>query len=58
MALEDDRLGEAYSAFQLAMELRPDDAQTLTLGVSLAQRLGNPVLERTLLRALRASELR
>jgi len=58
MALEDGRLGEAYSAFQLAMELRPDDARTLTLGVSLAQRLGNPVLERTLLRALRASELR
>ena len=58
MALEDGRLGEAYSAFQLAMELRPDDARTLTLGVSLAQRLGNPALERTLLRALRASELR
>lgn len=56
MALEDGRLDEAYSAFELAMELRPDDARTLTLGVSLAQRLGNPVLERTLLRALRASE--
>ena len=58
MALEDGRLGEAYSAFQLAMELRPDDTRTLALGVSLAQRLGDPALERTLLRALRASELR
>jgi len=57
MALEDGRLKEAYSAFQLAMELRPDDARILTLGVSLAQRLGNPTLERTLLRALRESEL-
>ena len=57
MALEDGRLKEAYSAFRLAMELRPDDARILTLGVSLAQRLGNPILERTLLRALRASEL-
>jgi tetratricopeptide (TPR) repeat protein len=57
MALEDGRLGEAYSAFQLAMELRPNDARTLTLGVSLAQRLRNPALERTLLRALRQSEL-
>ena len=57
MALEDGRLGDAYSAFQLAMELRPDDARTLTLGVSLAQRLGNPALERSLRRALRASEL-
>jgi tetratricopeptide (TPR) repeat protein len=58
MALEDGRLGEAYSAFQLAMELRPDDTRTLALGISLAQRLGNPALERTLLRALRASEVR
>jgi len=57
MALEDGRLKEAYSAFQLAMELTPDDARTLSLGISLAQRLGNPTLERALLRALRASEL-
>jgi len=57
MALEDGRLNEAYSAFQLAMKLKPDDARTLSLGVSLAQRLGNPSLERALLRALRASEL-
>jgi len=55
MALEDGRLTEALLAFELAMELRPDDAQTLTLGVSLAQRLGKPTLERALLRALRAS---
>ena len=57
MALEDGRLKEAHSAFQLAMELTPNDARTLSLGVSLAQRLGNPSLERALLRALHALEL-
>jgi len=56
MALEDGRLQEANSALQLAMELRPDDARVLTLGVSLAQRLDNPILERTLRQALHASE--
>jgi tetratricopeptide (TPR) repeat protein len=55
MALEEGRLKEARAAFELAMELSPDDATTLTLGVSLAQRLGDPKLERSLLRALRAS---
>ncbi|MGH7680891.1 MAG: tetratricopeptide repeat protein [Candidatus Eiseniibacteriota bacterium] len=52
LALEDGRLNEAYSALQLALELKPDDTRTLTLGVSLAERMGNRVLEETLLRQL------
>ena len=52
LALEDGRLEEAYSALQLALELRPDDTRTISLGVSLAQRMGNRVLEETLLRQL------
>ena len=52
LALEDGRLEEAYSALQLALELRPGDPRTLQMGVRLAQRLENPVLEETLLREL------
>ncbi len=51
LALEDGRLEEAKQALQLALELRPEDARVLTLGVSLAQRAGDPVLEETLLRS-------
>jgi len=50
LALEDGRLEEAYSALQLALELKPDDARTLALGISLARRMGNRVLEESLLR--------
>ena len=50
LALEDGRLEEAYSALQLALELKPDDSRTLALGVTLAHRMGNQVLEETLLR--------
>jgi len=50
LALEDGRLEEAYSALQLALELKPDDSRTLALGISLAKRMGNPLLEETLLR--------
>lgn len=57
LALEDGRLEEAYHAFELANSLDPSDSQTLTLGLSLAKRIRNPRLERTLERALRASEL-
>ena len=52
LALEEGRLEEAYPALQLALELKPEDPRVLTLGVTLAQRLENPVLEETLLRAL------
>lgn len=52
LALEDGRLEEAYSALQLALELRPGDPRTLALGVNLAHRLGNSILEETLLREL------
>ena len=52
LALEDGRLSEAYPALQLALELKPDDTRTLTLGLSLAQRMGNHALEETLARAL------
>jgi len=49
MALEDGRLEEAYSALQLALELKPDDRRNLGLGVALAQRLEKPKLEEDLL---------
>jgi tetratricopeptide (TPR) repeat protein len=52
MALEDGRLEEAYSALQLALELKPDDRRNLGLGVTLAERLGKPKLEEDLLRQL------
>lgn len=52
LALEEGRLEEAYPALQLALELKPEDVRVLTLGVSLAQRMENRVLEETLLRSL------
>ena len=52
LALEDGRLEEASQALRLALELRSDDPRVLHLGVSLAQRLQDPILEETLLRAL------
>lgn len=52
LALEDGRLDEAYPALQLALELKPEDPRVLMLGITLAQRLENRVLEETLLRAL------
>ena len=52
LALEEGRLEEAYPALQLALELKPEDPRVLNLGVTLAQRLENRVLEETLLRAL------
>lgn len=52
LSLEDGRLEEAKQALQLALELRPEDARVLTLGVTLAQKTGDSHLEETLLRAL------
>jgi tetratricopeptide (TPR) repeat protein len=52
LALEDGRLEEAKQALQLALELRPEDARVLTLGVTLAQRTGDGLLQETLLRSL------
>jgi tetratricopeptide (TPR) repeat protein len=52
LALEDGRLEEASQALRLALELRSDDPRVLHLGVTLAQRLDQPALEETLLRAL------
>ena len=50
LALEDNRLDEASQALQLALELTPNDARTLGLGVELARRLGDTALEELLLR--------
>ncbi|HET9950452.1 MAG TPA: tetratricopeptide repeat protein [Candidatus Eisenbacteria bacterium] len=52
LSLEDGRLEEANQALQLALELRPEDSRVLSLGVRLAQRTGDKVLEETLLRSL------
>jgi tetratricopeptide (TPR) repeat protein len=52
LALEDGRWEEANSALHLALELKPDDARTLSLGVSLAQHTGNLEMEETFLREL------
>lgn len=52
LALEDGKLDEAGQAFHLAMELNPGDARVLRLGVALAERTQNPILEETLLRTL------
>lgn len=49
LALEDGRLDEASEALQLALELNPNDARTLGLGVQLARRLGDTALEESLL---------
>ena len=50
MALEDDRLEEASDALRLALDLNPEDPRTLGLGIQLAKRLGDAVLEEKLLR--------
>ena len=52
LALEDGRLEEASSALRLALELKPDDSRTLRLGVALARRTGDPLLEERLLKEL------
>jgi tetratricopeptide (TPR) repeat protein len=52
LALEDGRLEEASSALHLALELKPDDSRTLRLGVALARRTGDPLLEERLLKEL------
>jgi len=52
LALEDGRLEEASSALHLALELNPDDPRTLRLGVALARRNGDPLLEERLLKEL------
>lgn len=52
LALEDGRLEEASQALQLALELRSDDPRVLRLGVSLARRTDDLVLEERLLRAM------
>ena len=52
LALEDGRLEEASSALRLALELKPDDSRTLRLGVALARRTGDPLLEERLLKDL------
>jgi tetratricopeptide (TPR) repeat protein len=51
LALEENRLAEAYQALELSLELSPGDARVLTNGVRLARRAGDPVLEEELLRA-------
>jgi tetratricopeptide (TPR) repeat protein len=51
LALEDGRLEEASSALRLALELNPDDPRTLRLGVALARRNGDPLLEERLSRS-------
>jgi len=52
LALEDGRLEEASQALQLALELRSDDPRVMHLGVELARRTDDPVLEEKLLRTL------
>jgi tetratricopeptide (TPR) repeat protein len=52
LALEDGRLEEASSALRLALELKSDDPRTLRLGVALARRNGDPILEERLLKDL------
>jgi tetratricopeptide (TPR) repeat protein len=52
LALEDGRLEEASQALQLALELRSDDPRVLHLGVSLARRTDDLILEERLLRLL------
>lgn len=52
LALEDGKLEEAYDALNLALELKPGDTRTLTLGVALARRMGNSIMEESLQREL------
>jgi tetratricopeptide (TPR) repeat protein len=50
MALEDGRLEQASEALELALLLNPADPRTLGLGIELARRSGDIVLEEKLLR--------
>jgi tetratricopeptide (TPR) repeat protein len=50
LALEENRLDEAYLALELALELSPGDGRVLANGIELAHRAGDRVLEETLLR--------
>lgn len=50
LALEENRLAEAYQALELSLELSPGDARVLANGVTLARRAGDRVLEEELLR--------
>jgi tetratricopeptide (TPR) repeat protein len=52
LALEDGRLDEASQALRIAMDYRPDDPRVLRLGVTLARRQDDQLLEETLLRAI------
>lgn len=50
LALEENRLAEAYQALELSLELSPGDARVLANGIVLARRAHDPVLEEELLR--------
>jgi tetratricopeptide (TPR) repeat protein len=50
LALEENRLDEAYLALELALELSPGDGRVLANGIELAHRAGDRDLEETLLR--------
>lgn len=50
LALEENRLEEAYLALELALELSPGDARVLADGITLARRAEDRRLEETLLR--------
>ncbi len=50
LALEENRLDEAYQALELALELSPGDARVIANGIELARRTDDRVLEETLLR--------
>jgi tetratricopeptide (TPR) repeat protein len=50
LALEENRLAEAYLALELSLELSPGDARVLANGITLARRAGDRILEERLLR--------
>ena len=50
LALEENRLDEAYQALELALELSPGDSRVLAYGIALARRADDPRLEEVLLR--------
>ena len=50
LALEENRLAEAYQALELSLELSPGDGRVLANGITLARRAGDRVLEEELLR--------
>ncbi len=52
LALEDGRLVEASQALRIALDFRPDDPRVLRLGITLARRQDDQLLEETLLRAI------